>query len=268
VTTTRTTPTTDPTATTTPIDPAVSDESIAPRVYDLIRHPKQGVTNLYLVRHGQTEGNAKHLFIGSTDLPLDPLGERQAVEVGARFASIAIDELISSPMLRARQTAAEIARTTGKQPVIVEGLSEIDFGIIEGLTIAQVLEQFPEMRAKMDDIANVDLQWPEGESRVTFNDRVLTAFLGILERYVNQTVAVVCHGGVIGSFVAQVEGGSPSDFLKYAVQNCSVTHLEVTPDRTVVHFSNDYSHLAAVQTEPLRLSPNLMEDDGEPGSNG
>ncbi|MGC4193222.1 MAG: histidine phosphatase family protein [Thermomicrobiales bacterium] len=243
----------------TPIDPAVSDESIAPRVYDLIRHPKQGVTNLYLVRHGQTEGNAKHLFIGSTDIPLDPLGERQAIEVGNRFAAIPIDVLISSPMLRARQTAAEIARTTGKEPVVVEGLSEIDFGIVEGLTIAQVLEQFPEMRAKMDDISNVDLQWPEGESRVTFNDRVLTSFLGILERYVNKTVAVVCHGGVIGSFVAQVEGGSPSDFVKYAVQNCSVTHLEVMPDRTLVHFNNDYSHLAAVQTEPLRLSPNLMD---------
>jgi len=242
-----------------PIDPRISDESVAPRVFDLIRHPKEGVTNLYLVRHGQTEGNARHLFIGSTDLPLDPLGERQAVEVGNRFASIAIDELISSPMLRARQTAAQIARTTGKAPVIVAGLSEIDFGIVEGLTIAQVLEQFPEMRAKMDDIANVDLQWPEGESRVTFNDRVLTAFLGILERYVNQTVAVVCHGGVIGSFVAQVEGGSPSDFVHYSVQNCSITHLEVRPDQTLIRVHNDYSHLAAVQTEPLRLSPALME---------
>ncbi|MGB3329032.1 MAG: histidine phosphatase family protein [Thermomicrobiales bacterium] len=255
-----TTPRTQATIRTTPIDPAISDESIAPRVYDLIHHPKQGVTNLYLVRHGQTEGNAKHLFIGSTDLPLDPLGERQAVEVGDRFASIAIDALISSPMLRARQTAAELARSTGLDPVIVEGLSEIDFGTIEGLTIAQVLEQFPEMRAKMDDIANVDLQWPEGESRVTFNDRVLTSFLGILERYVNQTVAVVCHGGVIGSFVAQVAGGSPSDFMKYAVQNCSITHLEIMPDRTMIHVHNDYSHLAAVQTEPLRLSPSQLQD--------
>lgn len=244
-----------------PIDPAIADESVAPRVSDLIRHPKQGVTTVYFVRHGQTEGNAKHLFIGSTDLPLDPLGERQAVEVGDRFASIPIDVLITSPMRRARQTATEIARTTGKQPIVVEGLSEIDFGIIEGMTIAQVVEQFPELRAQMDDIANVDLQWPEGESRFTFNDRVLAAFLGILARHVNQTVAVVCHGGVIGSLVAQIEGGSPSDFVKYAVQNCSITHLEVTPNHTHVRVHNDYSHLAAVQTEPLRLSPNLMQDE-------
>lgn len=244
-----------------PLDPSISDESVAPRVFDLIRHPKQGVTTLFLVRHGQTEGNAKHLFIGSTDIPLDALGERQAIEVGDRFTTIPIDVLITSPMRRARQTAAEIARTTGKEAVIVEGLSEIDFGIIEGMAIAQVVEQFPELRAQMDDVSNVDLQWPGGESRFTFNDRVLTAFLGILARHVNQTVAVVCHGGVIGSFVAQIEGGSPSDFLKYAVQNCAITHLEVTPDHTHVHFHNDYSHLTSVQIEPLRLSPNLMQDE-------
>ncbi len=239
---------------------AIYRDDRAPRVFDLIRHPRQGRTTLYLVRHGQTEGNARHLFIGSTDIPLDPLGERQARQVGDRFAGIEIDVLISSPMQRARQTAAEISRTTGKPVEIVQGLSEIDFGALEGFTIEQVLEQFPVMRSKLDAIEDVDLEWPEGESRFTFNDRVLTTLLGILDRYVDKTVAVVCHGGVIGSFVAQVEGGSPNDFVRYAVQNCSVTHLVVTPDQTLIHFSNDYSHLDDVQTEPLRLSPRLMED--------
>ncbi len=240
---------------------AIFRDNDAPRVYDLIRHPKQGRTTLYLVRHGQTEGNARHLFIGSTDLPLDSLGEHQAKLVGDRFADIGIDVLISSPMRRARQTAAEINRTTGKPIEIVDGLSEIDFGALEGFTIEQVLAQFPEMRSRLDAIGNVDLQWPEGESRFNFNDRVLTTLLGVLERYVNETVAVVCHGGVIGSFIAQVEGGSPSDFVKYAVQNCSVTHLVVTPQQTLVHFTNDYSHLDNVQTEPLRLSPSLMKEN-------
>jgi len=242
---------------------AIYRDDQAPRVFDLIRHPRQGRTTLYLVRHGQTEGNAKHLFIGSTDLPLDPLGERQAQHVGARFAEIEIDVLISSPMQRARQTAAEISLATGKPVEIVQGLSEIDFGALEGFTIEEVLEQFLDMRSKLDAIENVDLAWPEGESRFTFNDRVLTTLLGILDRHVDKTVAVVCHGGVIGSFIAQVEGGSPSDFVKYAVQNCSVTHLVVTPDQTLVHFTNDYSHLEYVQTEPLRLSPKLMKDDDQ-----
>ncbi|MGN6482777.1 MAG: hypothetical protein ACTHMX_00100, partial [Thermomicrobiales bacterium] len=65
------------------------------------------------------------------------------------------------------------------------------------------------------------------------------------------------------------EGGSPSDFVKYAVQNCSITHLVVTPDQTLIHVHNDYSHLTSVQVEPLRLSPNLMVDvapDANPDS--
>ncbi|HEU0165066.1 MAG TPA: histidine phosphatase family protein [Thermomicrobiales bacterium] len=232
-----------------------------PRAFDLIRHPKNGQTTLYLVRHGQTEGNAKHLFIGSTDLPLDPLGERQAVQVGDHFATIEIDHLVSSPMLRARQTAAEISRSTGKEIEIVHTLSEIDFGAIEGSTIEQVVTQYPELRSRLDDPDDLDVQWPDGESRRGFNDRILTSFLGILEQYVNKTVAVVCHGGVIGSFIAQVEGGSPSDFARYAVRNCSVTNLVVTPNQTLIHFTNDIEHLDEVQLEPLRLSPNLMKSN-------
>jgi broad specificity phosphatase PhoE len=232
-----------------------------PRAFDLIRHPKNGQTTLYLVRHGQTEGNAKHLFIGSTDIPLDPRGERQAVQVGDRFATIEFDHLISSPMLRARQTATEISRATGKEIEVVQGLGEIDFGSLEGFTIEQVIAQYPELRSRLDDPDDIDVQWPEGESRRGFNQRILMAFLGILERYVNETVVVVCHGGVIGSFVAQIEGGSTADFVRYAVHNCSVTNLVVTPDQTLIHFTNDIEHLDDVQIEPLRLSPNLMKSN-------
>ncbi|HWV34047.1 MAG TPA: histidine phosphatase family protein [Thermomicrobiales bacterium] len=242
---------------------AISNTNETPRAFDLIRHPAQGTTELFLVRHGQTEGNARHLFIGSTDMPLDPVGARQAKRIGDRFASLHIDALISSPMLRARQTAAEISRTTHKEIEIVPGLSEIDFGDLEGYTIEQVVQQFPEIRDKLDLIEETDIAWPGGESRSGFNARVLAGFLGILERYVDQTVAVVCHGGVIGSFIAQIEGGSPNDFATYAFQNCSLTHLVVTPEQTLIHFRNDFSHLEEVQREALRLSPRLMKENAQ-----
>lgn len=240
---------------------AIYSANKPPRVSDLVHHPKQGQTTLHLVRHGQTEGNARHLFIGSTDLPLDPLGERQARQVGSRFSGIEIDTLISSPMKRAAQTAAEISRTTGKPIEIVQGLSEIDFGALEGYTIEQVLEQFPKMRQKLSAIENIDLEWPEGETRYTFYDRVLTTFLGILERHAGTTITVVCHGGVIGSLIAMVEGGSPSDYATYGFQNCSITTLVVTHDQILIRLRNDYSHLDEVQVEPLRLSPQFAKEE-------
>jgi len=213
------------------------------------------------VRHGQTAANVNHQLVGSTDIPLDPLGERQAQQVGARFASIRIDGIVTSPLQRARLTAREIARTTGHDPVIVPGLTEIDFGRLEGLTIQQVLDQFPDMREQLDDVHDMDLGWPGGETRRGFHTRVMTTFLGIVERYENHSVAVVCHGGVIGSFYAQLDSGPHNDLVRYAVANCSVTHLVVTPEQTLVHLWNDISHLDEVMPGPLRLSPALAEDD-------
>ncbi|HVL25502.1 MAG TPA: histidine phosphatase family protein [Thermomicrobiales bacterium] len=228
---------------------------------EILKHPRQGTTDLFLVRHGQTAANVNHQLVGSTDIPLDPLGERQAARVGDRFAGIHIDGIVTSPLQRARRTAQEIARTTRRDPVIVPGLSEIDFGQIEGLTIQQVLEQFPEMREKLDDLHDLDLGWPGGETRRGFQTRVMTTFLGIVERYENQSVAVVCHGGVIGSFYAQLESGPHNDLVRYAVANCSVTHMVVTPEQTLIHMWNDISHLDEVMPGPLRLSPALAKEE-------
>jgi 2,3-bisphosphoglycerate-dependent phosphoglycerate mutase len=231
------------------------------RASDILKHPRQGTTELFLVRHGQTSANVNHQLVGSTDIPLDPLGERQAVQVGARFSSIRIDAIVTSPLQRARHTAAEIARSTGHDPVVVPGLAEIDFGHIEGLTIQQVLDQFPEMRKQLDDLHDMDLGWPGGETRRGFHTRVITTFLGIVEHFENQSVAVVCHGGVIGSFYAQLEAGPQNDLVRYAVANCSVTHLVVTPEQTLIHMWNDIGHLDEVLPGPLRLSPSLAENE-------
>jgi broad specificity phosphatase PhoE len=225
------------------------------RLLDLLKHPTQGETTLYLIRHGQTLANINHQLVGTTDIPLDPLGERQARWVAERMRDVHLDALLSSPLTRARATAMEIARVTGREPEIIPGLSEIHFGNAEGLTIDQVVLQFPEIAHLVDDIDDVSFAWPDGDSRRGFHQRVFTTFLGILERYERQHVAVVCHGGVIGSFFAQIEGGSPNDFARYAVANCSITHLVVTPDHTQVHLWNEIGHLEEVQRTPLRLRP-------------
>lgn len=223
------------------------------RALDLLRHPTQGETTLYLIRHGQTLANLNHQLVGTTDIPLDPLGERQARWVAERMREVHLDALLSSPLHRARATAAEITGTKGLEPEIVPGLSEMHFGDAEGLTIDQVIMQFPEIAPVLDDIDDVAFAWPGGDSRAGFHQRVLATFLGILERYERQHVAVVCHGGVIGSIFAQIEGGSPNDFTRYAVANCSITHLVVTPDHTQVHLWNEIGHLKEVQRAPLRL---------------
>lgn len=226
------------------MDNRTSDNRLT--VSDLLTHPTQGQTDVYLVRHGQTTGNVQRLFIGQTDMPLDEFGQRQAHELGHRFRDIALDGLMTSPLQRARRTADAIARVTGREPVVVPGLSEINFGEAEGLSYGQVVEQFPELKDDLRNLENMDFAFPGGESRGMFNERVTAAFLGIIERFEGKTVAAVAHGGVIGSFYAQLDPGPRNDMAKYAVANCSVGHLVVAADHTRVELWNDVSHLTHV----------------------
>lgn len=213
------------------------------RILDLVKHPRQGETGMYLIRHGQTEANALHQLVGSTDVPLDTIGLRQAQRVAERMAPISLDAILSSPLQRALATARVIGDRLGMTPHAVDGLVELDFGHLEGRTLEHMVEQHPELAMRLANFDDHDVEWPGGETRRGFHARVSAAFLGILEEYSQHTVAVVAHGGVIGSFLAQLEGGQPNDFIRYAVFNCSVTHIVVTRDQTLVHCWNDVSHL-------------------------
>ena len=68
-------------------------------------------------------------------------------------------------------------------------------------------------------------------------------------------VAVVCHGGVISSVLSHLEDGPRNDFERYRIANCSITHMSVRQEETVIHAWNDYSHLDAVETGPLKFDP-------------
>jgi broad specificity phosphatase PhoE len=232
---------------------ATRDQRQEIRAYDLIRHPSRGETTLFLVRHGQTLANIDNRLAGVTDVPLDPLGELQAAEVAKHMQTIEFDALLTSPLQRARQTANAISSTTGHEPIVVPGLSEMNFGVAEGLTLDDAVIQFPELKTMIDDLEDLDLGWPQGDTRRAFDERVTATFLGILERYVGKRVVTVAHGGVIGTFFAQIIGGNPREFARFAVANCSVTQLVVKQDHTEVHIWNDVGHLSSVDTTPWQL---------------
>lgn len=209
-------------------------------------HPAGSETELYFVRHGQTSANVNHQFAGSTDIALDDLGRSQAEAVAARFSSIEIDRIVSSPLQRAHYTAQAIGRITGHTPTIMPGLSEMDFGDAEMLTIPEIVERFGDLMPALGDPHDVDMEWPNGESRFGFHARVLAAVNTILHDHANERVAVVCHGGVIASVLSHLEDGPRNDFVRYSIANCSITHLRVTPEETIIHAWNDHSHLGEV----------------------
>ena len=209
-----------------------------------LRHPVAGETTLYLVRHGRTAGNYRRLLQGRSDVPLDGHGRRQAACIAGRLAALdPIDVLISSPLRRALTTAGVIGDRLALTPVVVPDLSEIDFGRCEGMTFERMVAEHPEVARRLLDADDFDVAWPHGESRRGFYDRIWRAFQGILTEHATHRVLVVAHGGVIGAFLALVQGRSPNDPTVYDLANCSLTHLHVTTDHTTIHLRNDVCHL-------------------------
>jgi alpha-ribazole phosphatase len=214
------------------------------RLYPNFPHPASGMTRLVLVRHGQTSGNADGLLHGRTDLPLNEVGIQQAQRVASRIRELfEIDHIVSSPLQRASATAGIIGKAVEIEHSHDERLQEMDFGDFEGISVDVLLTEHPDLAAKAFDPENADLAWPNGESRSGFHTRVRGAFTRLAFEYDGKSVVVVSHGGVLGSFLAQVQGGSPDDWQTYRMANCSISSIEIVASGTIVHCVNDCDHL-------------------------
>jgi probable phosphoglycerate mutase len=207
------------------------------------------MTTLILVRHGQTDSNVRDLLHGHSDVPLTPLGIAQAHALAARLGQEAgIAALYTSPLERARHTAEIIGAVIGHRPVPHPGLMEIHFGDIEGLTWEEAVARHPHLRPTGDDDGSADLQWPNGESRHGFRERVHCALTETLALHQGQKIVVVAHGGVIGRGIGALLGDTSNSLNRYLVGNCALTQLTWDvpgkPPSLVCH--DDRSHLTAV----------------------
>jgi 2,3-bisphosphoglycerate-dependent phosphoglycerate mutase len=201
-------------------------------------------TEVFLVRHGQTDSNTAGLFHGATDVPLNARGLLQAQLVARRVGELGrFDALHASPLQRALVTANAIAAVTGLTPLIEPGLMECNFGEAEGLQLHDMAERFPELAERFQDVTDHDVGFPGGETRRQFHTRVRDTLDRIVLAQPGGRVLLVAHGGVISSIVAQSLGHDPNDWLRYHVSNCSITHLELHTDGPIAHVLNDTVHL-------------------------
>lgn len=212
---------------------------------------------LFLVRHGESAGNASGRIQGWHDLDLTPTGERQAEQTGAFLAhytaaqGLPIAALYSSDLRRARHTAAALGRHLGL-PVIPEpGLRELHFGEVEGLAPSEVAERYPALVAQWNDHADRSFGWPGGETRAQFYDRIESTIQRIIAAHPpDANLVLVTHGGLISSYLALLEQGEPGHWLQFPVANCSISRIELTPDAAhvlgaaCILAANEAGHLA------------------------
>lgn len=195
---------------------------------------------LLLIRHGQSEGNAAAVVQGRLDFPLSALGRKQAELTAERMAGTGVDRVISSPLLRAAETATVIAQRLGMEWTPEPVLLEYDVGLVSGMTGPQIRERYPEIAAQY--ASGRRPMFPGEEGRETFFAR-LRGFLGGLVAD-DATVVAIAHGGVIGALCYAALGVDYTRPGIFQSANCSLT--EIATDRTgrfVLTRHNDTCHL-------------------------
>ena len=170
------------------------------------------MTRFYLVRHGETEWNRIHRIQGSSDIPLNDTGRRQAQTVGGVLSRHRFDLIVASPLSRASETATIIARRLQMPlPLPVPAIVERSYGEAEGATRSELDERFPG-----------DTPVPGREPREDVQKRVLRALGDLAIRHPHADILVVTHGGVIKSVVDYAAPGVYTEMIR----NCSVHSFE------------------------------------------
>ncbi|MCM3848756.1 bifunctional RNase H/acid phosphatase [Pseudonocardia sp. DR1-2] len=154
-------------------------------------------TRLILLRHGQTELSVERRYSGHGDPELTELGQKQAAAAAraleTRLSGQGVEPavVLSSPLRRARQTAAAVAETTGADLEVRDGLIETDFGGWEGLTFTEARERDPELHGRW--LGSADVEPPGGESFRAVGERVEAERARIVEEFAGRTVVLVSH---------------------------------------------------------------------------
>jgi probable phosphoglycerate mutase len=150
------------------------------------------MTRLIVWRHGQTGWNATGRVQGHENVDLDEVGRRQASEAAPRLAELAPDLIVASDLLRATRTAEPLADLTGLAVRTDARLRERYFGPWQGLTGAEIREQYPDDARRWTDETITN---PEIETVDDMAKRVLAAFRDVIDEVGDGTAVLVTHGG-------------------------------------------------------------------------
>jgi probable phosphoglycerate mutase len=163
------------------------------------------MTQLILVRHGETLWNIERRMQGHRDSPLTDKGLLQARLAGRRLKDEAFSALYSSDLGRAHQTARCIADETGHSIIGDARLRERHFGAFEGLTAAEIAARYPEDYERFR-LRDPDYAVPGGESAAAFSARCLACLEEIAQRHYGEPVVVVTHGLVLDALYRAATG--------------------------------------------------------------
>ncbi|MFF5173516.1 histidine phosphatase family protein [Micromonospora sp. NPDC000089] len=197
------------------------------------------MATLLLLRHGRTTANAAGGLAGRQPVELDDTGRAQAAAVGERLRGLPLAAVVSSPLIRCRQTL-ELA-LPGTEPVLEDGLIECGYGGWEGQPLKKLAKEPLWPVVQQHPSAAV---FPEGESMAGMAARAVAAVRAwdarVTAEHGPEAVWLACsHGDVIKAIVADALGVHLDLFQRIVADPASVTAIRYTPLRPFLVRLND-----------------------------
>ncbi len=181
---------------------------------------------IWLVRHGETEGQSSIRYHGSNDVPLSDVGRAQIRALAPWLQGVDFAHVVHSPLSRAAESAAILATACGIAPQRLrrdDRLREFSFGHCEGMTIEEIEAAFPEWW-RDNQVGRTD-GYPGGEKRVDFAARVAAAMRDLASEPWHRDLLVVVHRGTVRQAVRTLLGFPPGSKDPFAVELGSLTVL-------------------------------------------
>jgi ribonuclease H / adenosylcobalamin/alpha-ribazole phosphatase len=200
-------------------------------------------TRFLLLRHGQTELSVERRYSGRGNPALTEVGRHQAEAAAQHLGQRGgVSAVVTSPLQRAYDTAAEAAKALGVDVTIDDDLIETDFGAWEGLTFMEAAEHDPDLHRKW--LHDTTVRPPDGESFDSVADRVQRARARIIAEHAGETVLVVSHVTPIKTLLRLALDAGPGILYRLHLDLASLSIAEFYPDGAAsVRLVNETSYL-------------------------
>lgn len=187
----------------------------------------------YIFRHGQTDWNKKKRIQGSTDIPLNELGRKEAQSLKDFFSAIEVDHVFTSDLSRAYETAKIVFEDRSISITKSPELREANFGEVEGMYVDELLSRFS---TKFWDIHKGGTEsdkfaYPGGENRGEVRSRLISFIDKIRKEKPNSTIALSTHGGALRSIMHHY---LPNEKELVKIPNCVVYKIIFCGDEFTV----------------------------------